>query len=72
MFERNFDPYDLLIQVNDRLQRLEQAHNAMARDYSKTQTDLAVTLNNYRNLQRSHLALADVVMKAELDKLSQK
>ena len=61
MFDRKFDPYDLLIQMNKRLQEVEQKHNMLAQDYQRSQADLNIALNSLQNLQRSYLKLSQLV-----------
>lgn len=57
----DFDPYDMLIVLQERLNRLEHAHNQMAHAYRKTEVDLNVTLHSLRNLQQSFLAQSQLV-----------
>ena len=61
MFGSNFDPYDALIELSEKLKRLEYAHNALARDYVKTQGDLQIALESLNSLQKGHLALSKIV-----------
>lgn len=68
MFDKRFDPYDLLIQLNERLMHLERQHNAMARDYQQTQRELNVALDSLQTLQRGHLALSELVGLSLLEK----
>lgn len=67
-FGNNFDPYDALNELNQRLLAVEKAHNIMAEDYIKTQRELSIALDCLRSLQKSHLALSDVVGAAALKK----
>lgn len=55
MFDNNFDPYDLLMQIIERQQRLEQAHNKLAQSYEYTQRDLSTALHTIQDLQRRHI-----------------
>lgn len=71
MMQNNFDPYDILIQVSDRLARLEQAHNKMADAFHKTEVDLQVTLHSLRNLQQRHLQLTQKINELEAQKGTQ-
>lgn len=61
MFDKNFDPYDALIELNERLHQVEKQHNLLAKDYQKSQADLNIALNSLQNLQRSFLSLSQLV-----------
>lgn len=67
MFDKGFDPYDALIEMNERLHRLEQAHNTMAHAYAKSEKELTVALHSLRNLQQHHLKLSQKFTKFEVD-----
>jgi len=51
----DFDPYDVIITLNERVHQLEGAHNALAHAFKKTETDLSVTLHSLRQLQQQVL-----------------
>ena len=70
MMNNNFDPYDALISLQDRLNHLEHAHNKMAHAFRKTEVDLNIALHNLQNLQKSHLALSELVAAQVLQDLS--
>jgi len=61
IYDHGFDPYDALIELNERLIKLEQVHNQLARDYTKSQADLNVALHSLRQLQKSYLTLSQLV-----------
>jgi len=61
MFDNNFDPYEILINLQERLNRLEKAHNQMAHAYQKSEIDLSVTLHSLRSLQQSFLTQSQIV-----------
>ena len=61
MFENNFDPYDLLITLNDRLNRLEHVHNRLATAHYKAEADLKVAQHTILNLQQRFLELQAIV-----------
>lgn len=63
MMDNNFDPYEMLINLQERLHRLEQAHNQMAHAYRKTEVDLSVTLHSLRSLQQSFLTQSQIVQE---------
>lgn len=47
-----FDPYDLLIQLDARLNNLERAHNKMAHAYQQSEQELTVALHSLKHLQQ--------------------
>ena len=61
MMSNDFDPYDALINMSERLQLLEQAHNKMAHAYQLTENELTLTLHSLRNLQQRHVNLMNRV-----------
>lgn len=67
-FGSDFDPYDALIQLNDRLGRLEQVHNQLASDYLKSQSELTSALVSLNHLQKSHLKLSELVSVSAMAK----
>ena len=68
MMNNDFDPYDALIQMNERLHALEKAHNKMAHAYQASERDLSIALNSLRNLQQQHLKLSQYVYNTKIDK----
>ena len=68
MMDSGFDPYNALVELNERLLRLEQAHNSLAKDYIKSQKDLDFTMNSLNSLQKSHLNLSQLVGVAAISK----
>lgn len=65
MMGNDFDPYDMLIQLSERLHRLEQAHNRMADAFHKTEVELNIALHSLRNLQQRHLQLTQKINELE-------
>ena len=57
----NFDPYDALIQMQDRLMALEHAHNKLAHSYVKTEEHLTHALRALNSLQKAHLTLSKTI-----------
>lgn len=57
----DFDPYDALIELNERLLRLERAHNRLAKDYERTQKEFTEALESHRKTQIHLLNLQKVV-----------
>lgn len=68
MMDSGFDPYNALVELNDRLGMLEQAHNSLAKSYIKSQADLDTALNSLSSLQKSHLHLSQLVGIAAINK----
>lgn len=66
----NFDPYDALMTMNERLCELEKAHNNLAHAFDAAQKEQKVLLHKYHQLEKSHLALADHYFKGEIDRLN--
>ena len=66
----DFDPYDVLITLNERVTQLEQAHNRLAHAFEASKKEQDILLHKYRNLEKSHLALADAYFKNELERLN--
>jgi hypothetical protein len=57
MMNNDFDPYDALIQMNERLHTLEKAHNKMAHAFQASERELNVALHSLRSLQQRYLLL---------------
>lgn len=57
----DFDPYDALISMNERLHRLEQAHNRLAKDYERTQKEFTEALISQQKTQQHLLNLQKLV-----------
>lgn len=66
----DFDPYEALMSLGERLSQLEQAHNRLAHAYEATAKEQQILLHKYRNLEKSHMALASHVFKEEIDRLN--
>ena len=66
MFNKHFNPYDLIIDMQERLQRLEKAHNNLAHAFEATEQELNQTLEILRSLQQHHVRL-----RQDYDKLKQ-
>jgi geranylgeranyl pyrophosphate synthase len=56
MYEHGFDPYDTLLEAVERIQRLEHAHNNLAKAFEKSERELNTALKSLNSLQRSHMA----------------
>lgn len=60
-FNSGFDPYDALIELNERLTRLEKAHNKLAHAFQESEKEFNVLLTSFQNLQKAHLTLSQLV-----------
>lgn len=65
-----FDPYDMLIELNERLNRLEAAHNKLAHAYQQTERDLSMTLDSLQSLQKAHLTLSELWANSTLERFT--
>lgn len=61
MLNNDWDPYDALIDLNERLLRLETAHNNLAHAYEQSERELGLALDSILSLQKSHLALSGFI-----------
>lgn len=57
MMNNDFDPYDALISMNERLHILEKAHNKMANAFHTSEKELTLALHSLRSLQQRYLLL---------------
>ena len=57
----DFDPYDMLIVLQDRLNVMEQAHNNLANAYRQQHADLQLSLEAIQTLQKAYLNLSQQV-----------
>jgi len=62
MFRTDWDPYDVIVELAGRLDRLEAAHNRLSEDYIRTQRDLTVALEAIRNLQHHQRDIANIML----------
>lgn len=68
MFEGDWNPYDVLINLSERMRHLEQAHNRLAEAFQRTENEFNQLLKAFQNLQKSHLALSELVGAAAISK----
>jgi hypothetical protein len=61
MYRTDWDPYDVILELASRLDRLESAHNRLSEDYIRSQRDLTVALESIRNLQHHQRDLANIM-----------
>lgn len=61
MFNKDFDPYGELMLLGQQFNRLERAHNAMARDYQITQNEFNLLLQSHKELQKVVLAIGEII-----------
>lgn len=59
MFDTGFDPFDALIELNERLNEVEKRHNLLAIDYQQKQRDLTLALKSIQTLQTAHMSLRE-------------
>lgn len=52
MMPSDFDPYDALIDLNERMLRMEKTHNALARAFQKSEQELSMALESIVGLQK--------------------
>ena len=57
MLDRNFDPYEILIETQERLSALEKAHNRLAYAFEQSEKETNQILEMLRALQQHHLRL---------------
>ena len=57
----DFDPYDMLIVLQDRINVIENAHNNLAMAYNQQRKDMDLVLESIQTLQRAHLNLSQQV-----------
>ena len=57
----DFDPYDMLIVLQDRLNVMENAHNNLANAYRQQHADLQMSLDAIQTLQKAYLNLSQQV-----------
>lgn len=67
MMPNNFDPYNMLIEINDRLTRMELAHNKLARAFQQTEQELTIALHSLKMLQQKHLQLSHTVGRLQVE-----
>jgi len=61
VFNPDFDPYDALVNISERMVVLQEAHNNLANAYERTQREVQTSKNQIRNLQQSHAHLNELV-----------
>lgn len=57
----DFDPYDMLIVLQDRINVIESAHNNLAMAYNQQRKDMDLLLESVQTLQRAYLNLSQQV-----------
>lgn len=61
LFDSDFDPYDALIELNERINRMEQAHNNLASAFQRTEKELNLALTSLNHLQKGHLSMSRLI-----------
>lgn len=57
----NIDPYDMLIELNERLLRLERAHNGLVRQNERLERELTIALDAVKTNQQHLLKLHQII-----------
>jgi Ca2+-binding EF-hand superfamily protein len=70
LFDQQFDPYDALVELNERINRMEIAHNNLAKAFQRTEQELNTALNSLQQLQKGHLKLSELVSIAAIAKFN--
>ena len=61
---RNFDPYDVLMELGLRVERLEASHGQLIKAHQKALGDLENAKKVIKNLQASHAKLHELAFEA--------
>lgn len=61
----DFDPYEVLLDLIERVNRVEQAHNNLAHAYERSERELNQALHLLQQLQKRHLALSATVYSSK-------
>lgn len=69
MFDPNFNPYDVLANLSDRMNQIEAAHNRLCRAFEQLEKNTKIIEARLKNMEDSHIALASHVFKAEINDL---
>ena len=64
MMNRNFDPYDVLMELGLRVERLEASHGQLINAHNKALSDLDKAKKMIKNLQDSHGKLHELAFEA--------
>jgi hypothetical protein len=67
MMPNDFDPYDVIMQMTDRILRLEIAHNKLVEGLHKTDKELNIALHALRHLQQEHINLSSTFSRYVID-----
>ena len=70
LFDNQFDPYDALVELNERMNRMEIAHNNLAKAFQQTEQEFTMLSKAFNNLQKSHLKLSELVSIAAIAKFN--
>lgn len=60
-FDSNFDPYNALIELDERINRMELVHNNLAAAFQRTEQELNLALSSLNHLQKGHLTLSRLI-----------
>lgn len=60
-FDNSFSPYDALIELNERMNRLEKAHNNLARAFETSEQEYNQLMVSHQQLQKAYLTLNELI-----------
>ena len=61
MFQSNFDPYELLMELTQRIQHLEQQNRELVRAFNANHNTVQGILKNQQNMAEAHRELTNYV-----------
>jgi hypothetical protein len=65
MFTDDFTPYDLIVEMQQRIIQLETQHNKMAVAFHKSEHELNQCLHMLRDLQKRHINLINNIWQEQ-------
>ena len=71
MFEGNWNPYDVLIQVSEQLNHLTEAHNKLAHAFQQTEAEVNVLLKTIQAQQQTIISMGELFANKTLFDLNQ-
>ena len=71
LFDNNFDPYDALVELNERMNRMEHAHNALAHAFHQTEQEVSVLLKTIQSQQQTIISMGELFANKTLFDLDQ-
>jgi hypothetical protein len=71
LFDNNFDPYDALVELNERMNRMEHAHNLLAHAFQQTEQEVSVLLKTIQAQQQTIISMGELFANKTLFDLDQ-